>query len=69
MVGGQEAFDRAAGARAECLSEQRLGSLVAEHHLSLRVQHDDGILEAVEDPLHPRPVTLPVRLLGVDPFA
>jgi hypothetical protein len=42
--------------------------VVAEDNLALGVEHDHGVLEAVEDAFHPGPVALPVRLLGMDPL-
>ena len=68
MVGRQETGE-AALARVERLAEQPFRRLVAEHDLTLRIQHDHRVLEAVEDPFHPRPVVLPVRLIGVHPLA
>ena len=51
------------------MAEQPFRRLVAEHHFALGVQHDHGVLEAVQDAFHPRAVTLPVRLLRVDALA
>jgi hypothetical protein len=49
MVGRLERLGRLGERRVDPFAEQRLCRLVAEHHLLPGVQHDDRVLEAVED--------------------